>query len=72
MLAVVAWWINNQWHSYGSPFSGGRAVKKPYNPILGEQFTCHWEDPEGGKTELLAEQGASMFSIRLQGSLPLR
>lgn len=69
MLAVVAWWLHNQWHSYGSPFSGGKSIKKPFNPILGEQYFCTWDDPTHGTTELLAEQGAPSFLFRSRGVL---
>ncbi|KCV69940.1 hypothetical protein H696_03405 [Fonticula alba] len=49
MRAVVAWWITNVYQSYGAPFAGGSSVKKPYNPVLGEQFHCTW--PKGGPVE---------------------
>lgn len=32
-------------------------MKKPYNPILGEYFRCHWENPDdGSKSFYIAEQ----------------
>uniref|UniRef100_A0A5S6Q816 Oxysterol-binding protein n=1 Tax=Trichuris muris TaxID=70415 RepID=A0A5S6Q816_TRIMR len=43
MIAVLRW--------YMSTFYGGRRsglAKKPYNPILGETFTCKWNAPETG------------------------
>jgi hypothetical protein len=36
--------------------SNGFGGIKPYNPILGEEFRCHWEHDDGSKTILLAEQ----------------
>uniref|UniRef100_V9KMA5 Oxysterol-binding protein n=1 Tax=Callorhinchus milii TaxID=7868 RepID=V9KMA5_CALMI len=42
MVQVVKWYL--------SAFHAGRkgsVAKKPYNPILGEIFKCHWALPEG-------------------------
>ena len=33
-----------------------RGVKKPLNPILGEQFACYWELPDKTKAYYIAEQ----------------
>ena len=33
-----------------------KGLKKPYNPILGEQFRCYWLHPSGSKTFYIAEQ----------------
>jgi hypothetical protein len=30
--------------------------EKPYNPILGEEFNCHWNHPDGSQTFCHAEQ----------------
>ena len=41
MLQVVKWYV--------SAFHAGRkgsVAKKPYNPILGETFRCHWDIDE--------------------------
>ncbi|XP_050305618.1 oxysterol-binding protein-related protein 9 isoform X2 [Anthonomus grandis grandis] len=41
MLQVVRWYL--------SSYHAGRkssVAKKPYNPILGEMFRCHWDMPE--------------------------
>jgi len=40
MVQVVKWYL--------SAFHAGRkgsVAKKPYNPILGEVFYCHWDMP---------------------------
>jgi hypothetical protein len=34
----------------------GFAGIKPYNPILGEEFHCHWDHDDGSQTVLHAEQ----------------
>lgn len=33
-----------------------KGLKKPYNPILGEQFRCYFAHPDGTKTYYVAEQ----------------
>ncbi|XP_058833218.1 oxysterol-binding protein-related protein 9 isoform X3 [Topomyia yanbarensis] len=41
MIQVVRWYL--------SAYHAGRkssVAKKPYNPILGEVFQCHWDTPE--------------------------
>jgi oxysterol-binding protein-related protein 9/10/11 len=41
MVQVVRWYL--------SVYHAGRksaVAKKPYNPILGEIFQCHWDIPE--------------------------
>jgi len=41
MVAVLRWYL--------SSFHAGRKssiAKKPYNPIIGETFRCHWESPD--------------------------
>jgi hypothetical protein len=41
MVQVVRWYL--------SAYHAGRkssVAKKPYNPILGEIFQCHWDIPE--------------------------
>ncbi|XP_067893242.1 oxysterol-binding protein-related protein 9 isoform X2 [Heterodontus francisci] len=53
MVQVVKWYL--------SAFHAGRkgsVAKKPYNPILGEIFKCHWNFPENegeDNTESVAE-----------------
>ncbi|CAO3587832.1 unnamed protein product [Absidia cylindrospora] len=41
MLAVARWFMSTLWGSYASRCTNGLNEKKPYNPILGEQFRCH-------------------------------
>src|SRR4051794_38550365 len=33
-----------------------RGVKKPLNPILGEQFACYWDLPDNTKAYYISEQ----------------
>ncbi|XP_063795616.1 oxysterol-binding protein-related protein 9 isoform X2 [Pseudophryne corroboree] len=52
MIQVVRWYL--------SAFHAGRkgsVAKKPYNPILGEVFQCHWDLPghESDEPELVSE-----------------
>lgn len=45
MVQVVRWYL--------SSYHAGRksaVAKKPYNPIIGELFMCHWDIPELNKT----------------------
>lgn len=54
MVQVVRWYL--------SAFHAGRkgsVAKKPYNPILGEVFYCHWDLPNE------AEESAPL-PVRLQ------
>ncbi|KAK9694241.1 Oxysterol-binding protein 4 [Basidiobolus ranarum] len=56
MVAVARWFISTL---YGSYFAGcvGSSGKKPFNPILGEQFFCKWDDVNGcGEANLVCEQ----------------
>lgn len=48
MVQVVRWYL--------SSYHAGRkstVAKKPYNPILGEVFQCHWDIAEYRKFNLL-------------------
>lgn len=60
LVACVRWYISTLFGSYGSRSGERRASgfeRKPYNPILGEQFRCRWMDDDGNMTsELMAEQ----------------
>ncbi|XP_040216422.1 oxysterol-binding protein-related protein 9 isoform X3 [Rana temporaria] len=50
MIQVVRWYL--------SAFHAGRkgsVAKKPYNPILGEVFQCHWAAPENDESEPVSE-----------------
>ncbi|CAG9813105.1 unnamed protein product [Phaedon cochleariae] len=54
MVQVVRWYL--------SSYHAGRkssVAKKPYNPILGEVFRCHWDVPDAdiGTNDSLAEDG---------------
>lgn len=52
MVQVVKW--------YMSSYHAGRKsalAKKPYNPILGEVFRCHWDIPELENDSTLAADG---------------
>ncbi|KAL0096397.1 hypothetical protein J3Q64DRAFT_1669198 [Phycomyces blakesleeanus] len=44
MLAVTRWFMSTLWGSYASRCTNGLNEKKPYNPILGEQFRCNLGD----------------------------
>ena len=58
MVQVVKWYL--------SAFHAGRkgsVAKKPYNPILGEIFQCHWTLPND--TEENAVSSPLMFLIIL-------
>ena len=56
MIAVVRWFISTLYASYGVRSETGN-VKKPYNPILGEQFFCDIEGPDNSVITMLGEQG---------------
>uniref|UniRef100_A0A3B5LQD0 Oxysterol-binding protein n=1 Tax=Xiphophorus couchianus TaxID=32473 RepID=A0A3B5LQD0_9TELE len=50
MVQVVKWYL--------SAFHAGRkgsVAKKPYNPILGEVFFCHWDLPNGKEEETVSD-----------------
>lgn len=52
MIQVVKW--------YMSSYHAGRksaVAKKPYNPILGEVFRCHWDIPDVEKDSTLVSDG---------------
>ena len=51
MLRVVRWFISSLYGSYAGRTKAAGFERKPYNPILGEQFRCRWQD-----TELICEQ----------------
>lgn len=40
LLAISRWFISTLYGSYASRCTDGKYEKKPYNPILGEQFHC--------------------------------
>jgi len=58
IIAVVRWYVSTLFGSMlGRTQKSGGFERKPYNPILGEQFTCYWPDEAIGETTLLSEQG---------------
>ncbi|KAI9472255.1 MAG: hypothetical protein EXX96DRAFT_583427 [Benjaminiella poitrasii] len=57
MIAFVKWFISYLNASYSRRVPKGEWEKKPYNPVLGEQFKMCWGDLEGsGETDVLVEQ----------------
>ncbi|KAI8985105.1 hypothetical protein BDB01DRAFT_721704 [Pilobolus umbonatus] len=57
MVAFVRWFISSLNASFARRVPKGEWEKKPYNPILGEQFKMTWGDVEGsGETKVLCEQ----------------
>ena len=62
MLAVTRWFLSTFYGSFHERCANG-SEKKPYNPILGEQFFCEMEpDATKGdnwpKTSVIVEQGS--------------
>lgn len=59
-IAVCRWFISCLYGSYASRSKTAGFERKPYNPVLGEQFHAVWPDEQGfGETKLTAEQGTS-------------
>lgn len=61
MVQVVRWYL--------SSYHAGRkssVAKKPYNPILGEIFRCHWELPNEHSSDDLVEDGPVPWCNREQ------
>lgn len=57
MIAFVKWFISSLNASYSRRVPKGEWEKKPYNPVLGEQFKMQWGDLQGsGDTDVLVEQ----------------
>ncbi|CEP14386.1 hypothetical protein [Parasitella parasitica] len=57
MIAFVKWFISSLNASYSRRVPKGEWEKKPYNPVLGEQFKMQWGDLKGsGETDVLVEQ----------------
>ncbi|KAG0318425.1 glycerol ethanol, ferric requiring protein [Dissophora globulifera] len=57
MLLCMRWFISTLHSSYSSRSTAAGMEKKPYNPILGEQYFAQWDgDKEIGTTVLNAEQ----------------
>ncbi|KAF9196297.1 glycerol ethanol, ferric requiring protein [Haplosporangium sp. Z 11] len=57
LLNATRWFISTLYGSYSSRSTTAGMEKKPYNPILGEQYFAKWTgDEETGDTVLKAEQ----------------
>ena len=56
MVNVVRWYVSTLFGSYGSRTVKGDIEKKPFNPILGEQFFCCWPHEKYGETFMNSEQ----------------
>jgi len=55
MVQIVRWYL--------SSYHAGRnsaVAKKPYNPILGEMFRCHWDVP--GVTTVESESSNNIIA----------
>ncbi|CAG8554581.1 13787_t:CDS:2 [Dentiscutata heterogama] len=56
-LAVLKWFVSTLYGSFASRKDKEKIEKKPFNPILGEQFLAKWEEINGcGETVLFSEQ----------------
>jgi len=58
MLEVARWFMSTLWGSYASRCTNGLNEKKPYNPVLGEQFFCKL-----GDVDCICEQGTYYGTI---------
>lgn len=61
MVQVVRW--------YMSAYHAGRkssVAKKPYNPIIGEVFRCHWNIPEFGECRKILKFENVNWVLKLQ------
>lgn len=57
MIAFVKWFISYLNASFSRRVPKGEWEKKPYNPVLGEQWKMQWEDLNGsGETDVVIEQ----------------
>jgi len=57
MVQVIRWYLCS--------FHAGRksgVAKKPYNPILGEIFRCHWNIPSVNPSDNAADSGNKLVS----------
>ncbi|KAJ2782884.1 Oxysterol-binding protein 4 [Coemansia javaensis] len=54
---VARWFVSTLYGSYNKRVAESDAgEKKPFNPILGEQFRAAWGDAESGETTFVCEQ----------------
>lgn len=57
LLSATRWFISTLYGSYSSRATTAGMERKPYNPILGEQYFAQWTgDDDIGTTVLKAEQ----------------
>ncbi|KAJ1964863.1 Oxysterol-binding protein 4 [Dipsacomyces acuminosporus] len=57
MKLVARWFVSTLYGSYNKRVAESNAgEKKPFNPILGEQFLASWNDAEFGATTFICEQ----------------
>ncbi|KAJ2669030.1 Oxysterol-binding protein 4 [Coemansia spiralis] len=57
MKLVARWFVSTLYGSYNKRVAESNSgEKKPFNPILGEQFFATWDDPEFGETRFICEQ----------------
>jgi len=57
LLNTTRWFISTLYGSYSSRSTTAGMEKKPYNPVLGEQYFAQWTgDTETGDTVLKSEQ----------------
>ncbi|KAG0348102.1 Oxysterol binding protein [Podila humilis] len=66
LLNITRWFISTLYGSYSSRSTSAGMERKPYNPILGEQFFARWTD-ETSVTVLRAEQIMS-FHLENKGA----
>lgn len=52
ILKITRWFLSTLWDSYRSRNSSTGFERKPYNPVLGEQFQCEWDN----QIEMISEQ----------------
>ncbi|KAJ2795772.1 Oxysterol-binding protein 4 [Coemansia guatemalensis] len=57
MKLVARWFVSTLYGSYNKRVAeSNTGEKKPFNPILGEQFLASWDDPTYGETTFTCEQ----------------
>ncbi|KAJ2453507.1 Oxysterol-binding protein 4 [Coemansia sp. RSA 2336] len=57
MKLVARWFVSTLYGSYNKRVAeSNTGEKKPFNPILGEQFVASWNDGEFGETKFVCEQ----------------
>ncbi|KAJ2837008.1 Oxysterol-binding protein 4 [Coemansia erecta] len=57
MKLVARWFVSTLYGSYNKRVAeSNTGEKKPFNPILGEQFLASWNDKDFGETKFVCEQ----------------